>query len=213
VLSAVGRSVEEREIDSVLAEVGATHDGFLKELMEAERRAVDLEDKVKGIDPDSSLGDTIKVLVVANDDSMVRALTTPPVMGFEFSVALTGAQALDVCGSREYHIAMISPDLHDLPSSMVINSVKAQYPDMMVLAYHPPGPGGKVDIVQSTRIIPVIKEWRDKAELVERLPELSEAFRVKFRERRYTQAFRERHYEFLRKFVALKAKIDRALAD
>jgi DNA-binding NtrC family response regulator len=214
VLSAAGRSVDEREIDNILAEVKTTHDAFLKELMEAERRAVDLEDKAKGIDPDSSLGDTIKVLVVANDDSMVRALSTPPVMGFEFSVALSAAQALDVCGSREYHIAMIAPDLHDLPSSMVINSVKAQYPDMMVLAYRPPDKQqpGVVEIVQTSRIIPVLKEWRDKSELIDRLPELSEAFRVKFRERRYTQAFRERHYEFLRKFVALKAKIDRALA-
>lgn len=213
VLSAVGRSVDEREIDSVLAEVKATHEGFLKELMDAERRAVDLEDQAKGIDPDASLGDTIKVLVVGNDDSMFRALSNPPVMGFEFSVALSGGQALDVCGSREYHIAMVAPDLHDLPSSMVINSIKAQFPDMMVLAYQPPGPGGKVDIVETTRIIPVLAEWRDKSELTERLPELSEAFRVKFRERRYTQAFRERHYEFLRKFVALKAKIDRALTD
>ena len=213
VLSAAGRSVDERQIDSVLAEVKATHEGFLKELMDAERRAVDFEDELKGIDPDSSLGDSIKVLVVGNDDSMCRALSNPPVMGFEFAVALSGGQALDVCGSREYHIALVAPDLHDLPSSMVINSIKAQIPDMMVLAYRPPGPNGKVEIVETTRIIPVLPEWRDRSELIERLPELAEAFRVKFRERRYTQAFRERHYEFLRKFVSLKAKIDRALAD
>ena len=30
---------------------------------------------------------------------------------------------------------------------------------------------------------------------------------------RYTQAFRERHYDFLRRYVELKSKIDRALAE
>jgi hypothetical protein len=48
-------------------------------------------------------------------------------------------------------------------------------------------------------------------QLADRLDELAEAFRAKARERRYTQAFRERHYDFLRRYVELKLKIDRAL--
>ena len=43
--------------------------------------------------------------------------------------------------------------------------------------------------------------------------ELAEAWRVKARERRYAQAFRERHYDFLRRYVELKTKIERAIAD
>jgi CheY-like chemotaxis protein len=209
VLAAAGRSADEREIDSVLEEVKKTHDSFLKELMAADRRAIDLENQVKGIDPGTGAGEAIRILVAASDDSMVRALSSPPLDGFEFGVALSGGQALDVCGSREYHIAMVGPDLPDLPSSLVLSSIKSQSPDMLTLSYSPPGPSGRVDIVETSRTIPVLEQWKDKGELIERLPELAEAFRVKARERRYVQAFRERHYEFLRKFVALKAKIGR----
>lgn len=209
VLAAAGRSADEREIDSVLEEVKKTHDSFLKELMAADRRAIDLENQVKGIDPGTGAGEAIRILVAASDDSMVRALSSPPLDGFEFGVALSGGQALDVCGAREYHIAMVGPDLPDLPSSLVLSSIKSQSPDMLTLSYSPPGPSGRVDIVETSRTIPVLEQWKDKGELIERLPELAEAFRVKARERRYVQAFRERHYEFLRKFVALKAKIGR----
>jgi hypothetical protein len=43
------------------------------------------------------------------------------------------------------------------------------------------------------------------------MDELSEAWRAKARERRYTTAFRERHYDFLRRYVELKTKIERAM--
>ena len=48
---------------------------------------------------------------------------------------------------------------------------------------------------------------------LDRLDELAEAWRVKARERRYTQAFREKHYDFLRRYVELKTKIERAIHD
>ena len=40
------------------------------------------------------------------------------------------------------------------------------------------------------------------------LDEMAEAFRIRARERRYLQAFRERHYDFLRRFVEIKTKIE-----
>jgi hypothetical protein len=49
--------------------------------------------------------------------------------------------------------------------------------------------------------------------MVVRMGDLAEAFRAKSRERRYMQAFRERHYDFLRRYVEIKVKIDRALND
>ena len=33
------------------------------------------------------------------------------------------------------------------------------------------------------------------------------------RERRYTQEFRERHYDFVRRYVELKTRIERAISD
>jgi uncharacterized protein (TIGR00255 family) len=48
-------------------------------------------------------------------------------------------------------------------------------------------------------------------ELLARLDELAEAWRAKAREHRYTQAFKERHYDFLRRYVEIKTKIERAM--
>jgi hypothetical protein len=53
----------------------------------------------------------------------------------------------------------------------------------------------------------------DTAQLINRLDELAEAFRARARERRYTKNFREKHYDFLRRYVELKTKIDRTLDD
>jgi hypothetical protein len=91
-----------------------------------------------------------------------------------------------------------------------VRSIKTQSPEMVAISFSPP-PNGVVEIVESSKTIPVVKNWNDPSQLLERLDELAEAFRAKSRERRYTQAFRERHYDFLRKYVELKSKIDRAL--
>ncbi len=212
VLAAAGHSADERQIDSILEDVSQTHDAFLKELLEANRRVLDLEDKVSGVSRESDQT-SVNILVVGNDDSMVRMLSTPGVRGFRFTTAFSGGQALDLCGSRAHPIVMVGSDLQDLPTSMVIRSIQSQFPDILIMAFSPPGPNGKIEIVEPTRSIPVVAEWTDKRQFYKRLPELGKAFKLKAEEARYTMAFRERHYTFLRKFVALKNKINRALSE
>src|SRR5690606_19762107 len=46
VLAAAGRSVDKREVDSVLSEVRKVYDEFLERFMDAERRAIDANDKI-----------------------------------------------------------------------------------------------------------------------------------------------------------------------
>ena len=89
--------------------------------------------------------------------------------------------------------------------------MKTQNPELLVLAVSGPGPGGRVELVETARRLEVVKDFTDPAQLVGRLPELSHAFHARARERRYAQAFKEKHYDFLRKFVEIKARIDRAL--
>jgi hypothetical protein len=59
----------------------------------------------------------------------------------------------------------------------------------------------------------IIQPFTDARQILERLDDLAEAFRAKSRERRYIQAFRERHYDFLRRYVEIKTKIERALSE
>lgn len=212
VMEAAGRSVDKREVSSVLTDVRDAQDEFLKRFMEAERRALDLSDRLAGRDPDqASLLDEVRCLVVEEDGSLTRALTECQPKGFAFEHAMSGGEALDRCSSSRFHIAMVSDNLVDLPGSMVVSSLKTQNPELIAISFTPP-PGGKVEIVETSRRIPVVDKFDKPQQILERLDELAMAFRAKAKERRYTQAFRERHYDFLRRYVELKSKIDRALS-
>jgi DNA-binding NtrC family response regulator len=212
ILEAASRSMDTREVRAVLAEVKEVHQEFLQLFMDAERRAMDFEDRLSGRDPDRSvLISNLRVLVVDSDPRLGEALVKASAPGYMFEQALSGGQALDLTGSHPYHYVMVSENLSDLPSSMVARSVKGQSPDSVVLAYSGPGPGARVEVVETTQNRPVINDFTSPKQLIDRLDELAEAFRAKVRERRYTQAFREKYYDFLRRYVNIKTKVERAL--
>src|SRR5262249_25756220 len=98
----------------------------------------------------------------------------------------------------------------DLPSSLVIKTLKAQAPETTVIAYEP---NGRLEIVETSRSIPIVERFTAAVQLADRMDELAEAHRAKLRERRYLAAFRERHYEFLRRLSDLRKKIERAIED
>jgi DNA-binding response OmpR family regulator len=211
VLEAAGRSVDKREVNSVLHDVRESHEEFLQRFMEAERRALDLSDRLAGRDPKKvQSGEAVRVLIVDAAGTLAQQLLEAKPEGFEFSSSPTGGQALDLVTSSRFQIVMVASDLPDLPGSMVVRSIKTQNPEVVAIQFTPP-PGGSVEIVESTKTIPVVAQFDDPKQLLDRLDELAEAFRARARERRYTQAFRERHYDFLRRYVELKSKIDRAL--
>ncbi|MEZ4402641.1 MAG: hypothetical protein R3B06_21650 [Kofleriaceae bacterium] len=126
---------------------------------------------------------------------------------------MSGGEALDRISSDTFHYTLISDELSDLPASMVIQTVRSQSPETVAMVFRGPGPGGYVNLVEVAGQRPVLQPFADANQLAGRLDELAEAFRAKTRERRYTQSFREKHYDFLRRYVDIKLKIDRALAD
>ena len=108
---------------------------------------------------------------------------------------------------------MIAEDVSDLPARTIARTIRNQHPDTVVLTFLGPADNGRVELVETHGSRPLLQPFRDPQQLVARLDELAEAWRAKARERRYTQAFRERHYDFLRRYVELKTKIERALHD
>jgi DNA-binding response OmpR family regulator len=212
VREAAGRSVGKREVDSVLNEVRGAQEEFLQRFMEAEKRALDLADKLAGKDPnrDVDVGE-LAVLIVDEVDELAESLTGAAPRGFTFIHATSGGEGLDRASSGRFHYAMVAEDLHDLPSSMVVRSIKTQNPETVVLQFRGPAENGKVELVETVGTRVIIDPFSDARQILERLDELAEAFRAKSRERRYLQAFRERHYDFLRRYVELKTKIERAM--
>jgi DNA-binding response OmpR family regulator len=214
VVEAAGMSVGRREVDAVLAEIRDVQGDFLDRFMEAERRAADLTDRLAGKDPARSLSfDTLAVLLVDEVDSLRDTLIEAAPAGFRFVHAASGGESLDRMGSDTFHYALVSEELHDLPSSMIVSALRRQSPETVILTFRGPGQGASVTLVEAGGPRVIMPKFEDGSELAARLDEMAEAFRARARERRYLQAFRERHYDFLRRFVDLKTKIERALND
>lgn len=214
VIEAAGRSVGRREVDSVLADIRAVHEEFLQKFVDAEKRALDLQDRLAGREVGGGHTiDELAVLVVDEVDELYDALTTAAPAGFTFVHATSGGEALDRVTSGRFHYAMVAEDLHDLPTSMVVRSLKAQNEELVVLTFRGPADNGRVELVETAGQRPIIDPFRDPKQLIERMGELAEAFRAKSRERRYMQNFREKHYDFLRRYVEIKVKVERALND
>ncbi len=214
VLDAAGRSVGKREVDTVLEDVRGVHDEFLQRFMESERKMLDLTDRAAGKDPGRNvMMDELRVLVVDEVDDLVAAMTKAALAGFAFAHATSGGEGLDRISSGQFHYAMVAEDITDLPASTLARTIRNQHPDTVVLTFVGPSDNGRVELVETLGSRTLIKPFTDAKLLIDRLDELSEAWRAKARERRYTQAFKEKHYDFLRRYVELKVKIERAVKD
>ncbi|MGE0550265.1 MAG: response regulator [Kofleriaceae bacterium] len=214
VLDAAGRSVGKREVDSVLTDVRSVHEEFLQRFMETERRATDLNDKAAGKDPAKAIHlDELRVLVIDEVDDFVAAIDKAAPKTFTFVHATSGGEGLDRISTSPFHYAMVAEDISDLPATTIARTIRNQHPDTVVLTFLGPAENGKVELVEMAGSRVLVSPFKEAKQLISRLDDLAEAWRIKARERRYAQAFRERHYDFLRRYVELKTKIDRAIND
>jgi DNA-binding NtrC family response regulator len=204
---AAGLSQQRRALDATLSEASATHDAFLQLLMTAEREITDLKDRVAKRDL-SMVGEQLRMLVVDREPEFAKELGSLVPRGFQVDHAQSGGEALDIGSTANFHFAFVSPDLPDLPQSMVLRSLKGQNDELVALTFRGPGDGGSIEIADGGDGITVISDFQKTEQLIERLPDLAEAFRAKEQQRRYTQDFRAKHYDFVRKFVSLKEKLD-----
>jgi len=187
------------------ADARAVLEELLKELMAAERRVQDAEDRLAGRDP-ARLGvdDEVAILCVDGDDRVYKAMLGLELPGYVFHYAQSGGEALDRITSIRFQMALVGQAIPDLPGDMIIRALKEQAPELLVIAYQPNGP---LRLVESTRTIVLAERFTQAAQVSERLDELSRAYRERSRERRYLQAFRERHYDLLRRLNDLKQRL------
>jgi len=214
VIEAAGDIKGTADRNVLLEEVADTHEDFLRRMRDLTREMVDLEDRVAGRTPADRSDAAAHVSVVVVDDDpaallkLEEALT--PAQGWQFRPALTGGEALDVVMQTRPQIVLVKEDLPDLPGSMVVHTVKASAPDAITLLYSPPGKSGRtgeVKMVDATRTMSLIGSYTDPAQLVVPLGEIREALKQKSHERRYLQAFRQRHLEFLQRYNGLKQRL------
>lgn len=199
----------------VLARVLELHEEFLQRLMEASRRAAQAEEGGSG-DAGAQLQRCV-VLVVDDDDATAPGLESAlnAEGGYEVASVHTGGEALDFVGRSMFQLALVKDGLPDLPSSMVAKSLRAETDEGIVLLFsHPDGARpGRADIIETSQTIELIPELHSGEQLIEQIHELRKAFVAKARERRYLQAFRRDHYDFLRRYVDLRQEILRVLPE
>jgi len=203
--------------NSLLEEVAETHEEFLRRLRDAAREGLDLEDRVSGRTEDTAddVG-PVSVVLVDDDPKALEKLqgVLPAAAGWQFRAALTGGEALDIVTQERPQIVMVKEDLPDLPGSMVVHTVKSSAPDAVVLLYTPPGQSGRpgdVKLIDTSGTMNTIASYADAGQLGAPLGEIREALRAKSKERRYLQAFRQRHFEFLQRYNSIKNRLKEEL--
>jgi DNA-binding NtrC family response regulator len=204
--------------NSLLEEVAETHEEFLRRLRDVAREGLDLEDRLSGRAEETGDDDLGVVSVVLVDDDAKAleklAKVMPSAAGWQFRAALTGGEALDVVPQTRPQIVMVKEDLPDLPGSMVVHTVKSSAPDLVTLLYTPPGGSGRpgeVKLVDANGTMNTIASYAEPGQLAAPLGEIREALRTKSKERRYLQAFRQRHFEFLQRYNSIKTRLKEEL--
>lgn len=194
--------------DLLLQRALELHEEFLKRLMEASRKAKEAEDHASGRSSNVALNECV-ILVV--DDNPRTAPGLQEALGghpYRCICALNGGEALDYGGTGQYQLALVKEALPDLSGTMVTKSLQAQTADGIVLIFdHPGEKPGYVSIVEKTQTIPIVPRLTEPRQLVEAIKELREAYAAKTREKRYLQAFRREHLDFLKRYVEFRREL------
>jgi DNA-binding NarL/FixJ family response regulator len=206
---AAARSLDRRQIDVVLRDVRETYDELLRRFMDAERRALDLEEQISGRAERSDAEAEIRILVIARLTEVAEEMAAKAKPPYIVSSARSGAEGLDRCGSSRFHVVMISDDLDDLPPSMVARSLKVSSPDTMIVGLSGSPTGAVLEMIEGEGRVLLADSIGSPEELLAKLDKVSEVFKVRERELRYLQNIRERHYDILRRYAMLRSRIDR----
>jgi DNA-binding NtrC family response regulator len=204
--------------DKLLEEVAEIHESFFKEMMDLSRQVADLEEKLQRGDGDdggstASVQPVIDLLCVDHSDAIPARLTRElnADSGWRVRVAQTGGEALDASTQRPPQVLVVRDPMPDLPVTMLVKSVKVASPDLVSIAFRPPGERGpgEIKMVESSKMVVLVPMFSEVDQLITSLQEVKEALRRKARERRYHGLFRMQHAEFLKRYQRLKQKLAR----
>lgn len=195
----------------LLEQTAELHEDLIKTLLDTFRRALDLEERSGW---QTLPADEITSVLVVDDDgdrheALQRAVDQRGT--YRLQSLATGGEALDLASRERFQIVLVRDALPDLPGSMVVRSVKAQQPEAVVLLYRAPHgrQPGRIDVVDGARVIPFVLEFVRDAQIVERLDELRDAALAANRERRYLAAFRQQHFELLKRIAEVRQRLGR----
>ncbi len=211
-----GRHRQRQSSMDLLTDVANVHEEFLKLTMDLFKKTMDLRDRLENSRIEGQVTALCRMLIATPDERIGSYLQKHLLQedGWLLSLCQTGGEVLDHVSRQEYHIVVVSSNLPDLPTSMVTKTVKSQVPDTIVVEYQPPGDGpGSLTAIDMSGTTPVLEEFRTGTEFLEGLQTLRRAFQAKLDQRRYLQAFRVEHFDFLKKYADMRSRIQKLLKE
>ncbi len=155
-----------------------------------------------------------RVMIVDGESDFLRDLA-PLVAdrGWELTAEMTGGAALDRGMSQKLDIVATRSELPDLRGSMVLRSIQAQRGEVLGLVYSAADGSGRIERMEQGQAGEIEHAFKGPAHLVERIDALAQELGTRAQERRFIQAFRNDHEDFVRRYAELKLKIDRLISD
>lgn len=152
---------------------------------------------------------TMKPTILLVDDDqhfLTDVATLLDDMPWDVSVELSGGSGLDKASTFSFQILAVRQQLTDLPGHMLIRSAQAQKPNTLGLLYDTAE--SQLQRYEAGTITHTEAGFTGPAQLVESLARLVDELGNLREERRYLQIFRAEHGTFLKRYAALKSRID-----
>lgn len=210
------RAISDR--NTLLEEVLELHEEFLRRMRDMSHQNLDLEDRLMGRNSGGSgaVGDTCTILLVDDDPNVAKDYEQhfPESRGWKILWAVTGGEGLDLAAEMRPQIVLVKDPLPDLPARLVTANVKKASPDSVNIVYSPDSAvaSGEVTLVEGSRPMQLLASYSGPEQLVPSLTEVREGIRQKLKERRYLQAFRQKHLEFLHRYNNVRQRVQAVLA-
>lgn len=211
-ISAVGVAVDRYRAGdksgSLLREVRSVLDEAFKIMLTMGRKIY--EDTSPTGQSVSGAGNMMKptILLIDEDQQFLQELAALLAnKPWEVSVELSGGSGLDRASTFQFQIVAVRDQLVDLPGQMVIKSAQGQNSKTLGVLYSNPGEG-RIERYEGGRVTNAEQPFKGAPHLVATLEQMVEDLSAIRRERRYLQAFRADHPDFLKRYAALKVRID-----
>ncbi len=201
-LQGANQSVHKREIDGLWNEVDGLMDQFLKLLLAAEKEAL----RVNRNSGANSISEVYSMLFASPEPDFSAAVVANAPKELDITVVSSGGEVLDKGSSGSFDLILLADHLFDLPTNMLIETIQKQATDAVIVTFSRPG-HGDVCLIDKRGSTPVISPFSQGKQLVDKLPELAAALAAKHAERRTYEEFRQKHYDFLRRYAQTHRKV------
>jgi CheY-like chemotaxis protein len=191
-------------------------DEFLRVLVRAERRTIELEEAAAEASQDNDKDVAPQVLVVEDDRDVVDHLAGPLAeVGVQVHTAASGEQALELFrelsrAQTPVDLALVDKNLPGMSGLDCIRTLRAEHAGLPCMLMTGFSSGDAAARAADLGVVGyVLKPFDDVVELAWRVKGYALRFAAERRERRYLARIKKKHAQFLERYRLIVADLDR----